>query len=147
MKEEKKNSQQIYKIRVYKDFDFPSFSIDKNNLLSDLSFKCIEEVKENSDNNEFFNFEIVNILPFSLGNEIEEITGNMDYDFFIKEIALESTRENFGDLDYETNPKIFEKVNKTDVSVTFNLKPEVENFFIKQVRKYASLFNSKKIIR
>ena len=127
MKEEKKNSQQIYKIRVYKDFDFPSFSIDKNN--------------------EFFNFEIVNILPFSLGNEIEEITGNMDYDFFIKEIALESTRENFGDLDYETNPKIFEKVNKTDVSVTFNLKPEVENFFIKQVRKYASLFNSKKIIR
>lgn len=147
MKEEKKNSQQIYKIRVYKDFDFPSFSIDKNNLLSDLSFKCIEEVKENSHNNEFFNFEIVNILPFSLGNEIEEITGNMDYDFFIKEIALESTRENFGDLDYETNPKIFEKVNKTDVSVTFNLKPEVENFFIKQVRKYASLFNSKKIIR
>ena len=56
MKEAKKNNQQIYRVRVYKDFDYPSFSIDKNKRLEDISYKAMEEVKESIHNTNYFNF-------------------------------------------------------------------------------------------
>lgn len=148
MKENKKSaksSQEIYRLRVYKDFEYPSFSIDKNNRLEDASYKALEDVRENSENPDYFKCEITHVLPFTLKSNIEEIESSTDYDFFIREIALENTREKFGEINYETNPSIYEAISKTDTSVTLHLIPEVEEFYITQVRKYATLIKNKKI--
>lgn len=154
MKEEKKSNQkeekttqQIYRVRVYKDFDYPSFSINKLNKLEDVSFKAMEEMRENYDNPNYFNFEIINILPFSLKTEITETTGDVDYDFFIREISLEAVREKYGEISYETNPKIFQKISETDTSVTYNLIAEVEAYYIIQIKRYTDLIRHKKIPR
>lgn len=144
---EKSSTQQIYKVRMYRDFSFPSFSVNKNNTLEDLTYKAMEEVKENYRNERFFNFEIINVLPFTLKTEIEEISGNMDYDFFIKEIALEDTREKYGEIDYEKNPDIFELGTKSDTSVTYNLKPKIEDYFLERLRKHILTFGNLRIRR
>ena len=149
MKEEtKKNNQQhIYRVRAYRDFDYPSFSINKVNKLEDISYKALDEMKENSDTPNYFNFEIINVLPFSLRVSVEDTTENMDYDFFIREISLAATREKYGELNYETNPKIFEKEGETDLSVAFHILEEVENYYVNQVKKYTELIRNKKIPR
>lgn len=147
MKEGKKSNQQIYKIRLYKEFSFPSFSIDKNNTLADVTHRALEELKDNLQNPEYFQVEITNILPFTLKSDFQESTGNMDYDFFVRELAINDTKERYGELDYDKNPKIFEKGNQTQSSVTYNVLPEVEDFFVKKLKKYISLFDCKKIER
>ena len=150
MKEQKNSkgsNQQIYRIRVFKDFDIPSFSVDKRNLLSDLSYRSLEEVRENFQHPEYFNFEVINVMPFTLKTEINETTGNADYDFFIREIALDATREKFGELNYEKNPDLFEKREETATSVTFHLREDVEHFYVRQLQRISNLLNTKRISR
>lgn len=150
MKEQKNNkgtNQQIYRIRVFKDFDIPSFSVDKKNLLSDLSYRSLEEVRENFQHPEYFNFEVINVMPFTLKTEVNETTGNADYDFFIREVALDATREKFGELNYEKNPSLFEKREETPTTVTFHLREDIELFYVKQLQRISNLLNTKRITR
>jgi len=139
--------QQIYRVRVYKDFDFPSFSINKNNRLEDVSYKALAEARENilNSNEDYLNFEIINILPFSLKTKIEDTTRNTDYDFFIREIALESLRSKYGEVSHETNPSLFVKVAESPTQVIYNLIEEAEAFYHKEVKRYTVALNNKLI--
>jgi len=144
---DKSKNQQIYRVRVYRNFDFPSFSVDKNNTLEDITFKAREEVRENHENPDYFKCEIINVLPFSLKTEVEETTQNSDYDFFIREIALESVKDKYGDISYESNPSIYEKRDESAVSVTLYLKPEIELYYLEQVRKFTNVIRNKTVHR
>lgn len=146
MKEEKKNSnQQLYRVRLYKDFDFPSFSVSRDNRLEDMAYGALEEMKENYKNTGYFNLELINVLPFSLKTEVTETTNNTNYDFLIREISLENTKEKYGSLEYKDNPKNFSVVSKSDTSVTLCLLPEIEDYFIKQIKKYTNLVKTRTV--
>lgn len=149
MKDKEKNDQKIYRVRVYKDFDYPSFSIDKNNKLQDLSYKIIEDLHENINHNAnldtYFNFEILQVLPFSLNHQIEETTNNTNYDFFIREIALDILQQKYGEINYAKNPDIFEMSKKTDTEVVFTLKPEIEDHYVTMVKKMTKMINEKSV--
>lgn len=149
MKEQKKSdsTQQIYRVRVYKDFDFPSFSINHRNRLEDLTYNALEEVKESAHRGERFECEIINVLPFSLeaSEELEKMEKNKasDLNFFIREIALNDTQEVYGELNFDKNPNLFVKVQDDKLSVRFNLKPEIETHFIKRMQILSKIAENK----
>lgn len=151
MKEQKKNesSQQIYRVRVYKDFDFPSFSINHRNRLEDLTYNALEEVKEHAHRGEHFKCEIINILPFSLkaSEELENLEKNRftDLNFFIREVALNDTQETYGELNFDKNPNLFIKTQDDKLTVKFSLKPEIETFFINRIQTLSRLFENKTV--
>ncbi len=145
MKEKEKSNQQIYRVRVYKDFDFPSFSINKSNRLADVSYMAMEEIRNNSQDQSYFNFEIINVLPFTLRTQIVETTNNSDYDFFIREVALQKITSLYGEIDYEKNPDIFIKTSDTGTSVSFNLRLDIEDIYLKEVRNLTNMINIKGI--
>lgn len=150
------NKQTIYKIRFYKDFEFPSFSIDKNNTLADLHNKSIEEVKENINNeniDSYFNTEVTSILPFEIkinipNFQIDSIPKDISY--FIREFALADLEEKYGPLDFEKNPNIFDKRTKNKYGYIIEnspyvLKNNIENFYIERVEKYLNIYNIKSV--
>lgn len=150
MKEQKKNNpQQIYRVRVYKDFDFPSFSINHRNRLEDLTYNALEEIRESAHRGERFECEIINVLPFSLNasEDLEKIEKNKSSDltFFIREVALNDTQEKFGELNFDKNPSLFVKVQDDKLSVRFNLKPEIEDYFVKKIQNLSKLFENKTV--
>jgi hypothetical protein len=152
MKEDKKfRKQKIYRLRIYKDFEFPSFSINKHNKLKDLSQAALETLKENSKNDnmdDYFSFEIIQELPFSIREEeVIPSTGNIDYDYIVREIALEHTKEKYGELDPQINPSLFKVSEKTSISITYNLIREIEIFYITQIQKYNTLIADKIVIK
>lgn len=151
MKEQKKNdsTQQIYRVRVYKDFDFPSFSINHRNRLEDLTYNALEEIKEYVHRGEQMQFELINVLPFSLENaeklEGQEKKHNFNYNFFIREIAINDTQATYGELNFEKNPDLFVKVQDDKLTVKFSLKPEIEAFFVNRIQTLHRLFENKTI--
>lgn len=155
MNETKDNSgQRLYRVRIYKDFDIPSFSVDENNKLSDLYTKSLEEVIENShDNRNYFDFEILHVMPFAFKKELPKDLDNRwrnDFNFFIREIAINDLEAKFGKLDYKINPSIFDKRTKNDGNGVdpyspYNLKTELEDYFSERVKHYISVLENKVI--
>ena len=147
MKEQKSNEQQIYRVRVYKDFDFPSFSIDHRRKLEDLAYNAIEEMKESSHRGENLNVEVINVLPFSLKIPEEVIQKEKqrsgDLNFFIREVALNETQIKFGELNFDKNPSLFTKVSDKTISVRFRVNPEIEEFFVDKIQNLSMLFENK----
>ncbi len=149
MKEQKKSEsgQQIYRVRAYKDFDFPSFSINHRNRLEDLTYNALQELKDFAHTGENFNFEIINVMPFSLKTSVEDTVKNPDYNFFIREIALQETQDKFGELNFDVNPSLFIKVQDEPTIVKFNLKPEIENYFVERIQTLNRVLENKVVRR
>lgn len=154
MKETKDNNQKLYKIRIYKDFEFPSFSIDSNNKLEDLYTKSIEEVEENFHGGEegYFELEVTHILPFELKKDLQRVNTERamyDYNFFIREIAINDLETKYGKLDYEANPTIFDRRTRNngeiDTHSSYGLKSEIENYYIERVKHYCTVLENKMI--
>ncbi len=153
MKETKDNNQKLFKIRVFKDFEFPSFSIEKDNTMQDLYNKSMEELRENyNNNNNYFEYELVQVTPFVLRKEPENLSVNWNnnFNFFIRELAINELEEKYGKIDYKTNPDIFDKRtrnhgNGVDQDSPYHLKAEIEDFFSNRVNHYVNLFENKLI--
>lgn len=154
MKETKVSKQQhLYKVRVFKDFDFPSFSIDKENRLQDLFSKSLDEVGENFHKGErYFDFEVMHVLPFTFTREVERVNterASYDFNFFIREIAMNDLEAKYGKLDYDSNPTIFDRRTRNNGEIDphspFNLKADVEEYYLERVRHYCSILENKMV--
>lgn len=141
--------QILYNIRVYKDFQFPSFCIDKNNHLSDLYTKSLQELAENFQTEGYFNLEIKQKLPFSI-KTLEglqnpgPINGPIDVNFLVNELALKETESKYGVFDYKKNPSIYQNVEKGS-PYTPNILPEVEKYFVDRYSYFLSIIGPKLI--
>lgn len=147
-------SQVLYKVRVYKDFEFPSFSIDKNQHIADLYSKSLEEVSENFDKDEnYFQMELTQIVPFSI-KEIqkkeEEMRGRkvgVDYNLLIGILSTGAFEKKYGVINYETNPDIYDQKIKNNGSIDgyapYALKPEVERYYLDTYKYYSNLIRNK----
>jgi hypothetical protein len=155
MKGTKDNNQKLYKVRIYKDFEFPSFSIDQNNKLQDLCLKSLEEVEENfHKDDDYFEIEVVQELPFVFNKEVGRIDDNrirFDINFFIREIAINDLEAKFGKLDYKSNPDIFDRRTRNDgtgidENSPYHLKEEVDKYYGERVKHYCAVIENKLIV-
>lgn len=158
-KEATKTSQIIYNVRIYKDFQFPSFSIDKQNSLQDLFTKSLQEVSENYNNPNYFELELKQELPFSV-KTIErleqklELQRNTDVSFLIRELCINDTETKYGVLDPSQNPKIYNYRKRQEgesgdayalLKATSypKLLPEVEEFYLNRYNHYREVLEPK----
>lgn len=135
----KHNNQSIYKIKIYKEFEFPSFSIDSNNKLSDLYVKSLENINENLNTENYFEVVIENILPFKFQDKTIEKGEINNTNFLIKEFCIADTEEKYGKLNMDLNPNIF--------TSTGTLIKEVENFYLSRNNFYNKIATEKLILR
>lgn len=143
----KENGQKLYKIRLYKDFEFPSFSISPSNTLEDLYIKSLEELNDNFNRENYFSLEISQILPFTLEKPLPKDEDRRDFNFFVREIALYDLESRYGKLEYKTNPKVFDRRTKNDgmgvdPESPYKLKVEVENYFHERVQHYFNILKN-----
>jgi len=144
----KDNNQKLYKVRIYKDFEFPSFSINANNTMEDLYIKSLEEVNDNFSRENYFELDILQVLPFTLEKPLPEDEDRRDFNFFIREIALHDLEAKYGKLEYKTNPSVFDKRTRNDGTgidpeCPYKLKTEVENFFHERAQHYLNILKNK----
>lgn len=155
MKETKKDNitnQKLYRIRIYKDFEFPSFSINQDNTIADLLNKSMEELSENysAESYDYFDHELIQVMPFSLEKELPKLSSrfNTNFNFAIREIAINDVEQKYGKLNYESNPSIFDKRTKSngesiDPRSPYHLKGEVEDYYSERVQHYANILENK----
>lgn len=143
------NNQKLIKVRVYKDFEFPSFSINQDNSLEDLYHKSLEEVEDNFQEEGYFQIEIIQTLPFTLKKDQEhQKTMGHNFGFFIREIALADLAAKYGEINYERNPEIFDRRTRNNgegavEDSPYNLKEEVEQFYSDRVSYYLKALENK----
>lgn len=147
---EQTGNQKLYKIRIYKDFEFPSFSINQENTLLDLYDKSLEEVHDNLKTEDYFELEVTQTLPFTLKREEEPNKMKSSLKFFIKEVAIRDLETKYGELDYEKNPSIYDKRTRNngrgaDADSPYYLKTEVEDYFSMKVNYYSEIFLNRNI--
>jgi len=153
MKETKDSSQKLYKIRIFKDFEFPSFSISADNTLYDLYVQSLDELRENFNGENYFELEVKQILPFKFTREVEEEERGepgviKDYRFLIKEIAIRDVEDKFGKLDYNSNPSIFDRRTRNDgsgldIHSPYYPKVEVDAYYSERVKHYYEIIENK----
>lgn len=156
----KESKQKIYRVVLSKSFEYPSCIVSESNTLQDLHSRAVEDflAKASSGNyNESdFDIKLESVLPFKIrkktDEEEEDITARRSLNAIIKELAEHDTAEQFGELDFEKNPDIFdyepeERNSSGDVirEEEIYLMSEVEEFFNSRMDYYRSILIKLKI--
>lgn len=133
---EKKTNQKLYKYRIYKDFEMPSFAIDSGDIDYNLMDQAYREVWENSKNRDYFQGEIVDVIPFTTNKYPNMLKEKFNYSKLVKALTLEEIQKEYGELDFDKNPDLFEREEKDGFRVTFNLKDEIQDKMYDLNQKY-----------
>ena len=133
---EKKTNQKLYKYRIYKDFEMPSFAIDNGDIDYNLMDQAYKEVQENSKNRDYFQGEIVDVVPFTTNKYPNMLKEKFNYSKLVKALTLEEIQKEYGELDFDKNPDLFEREEKDGFRVTFNLKDEIQDKMYDLNQKY-----------
>lgn len=133
---EKKTNQKLYKYRIYKDFEMPSFAIDNGDIDYNLMDQAYKEVQENSKNRDYFQGEIIDVVPFTTNKYPNMLKEKFNYSKLVKALTLEEIQKEYGELDFDKNPDLFEREEKDGFRVTFNLKDEIQDKMYDLNQKY-----------
>ena len=133
---EKKTNQKLYKYRIYKDFEMPSFAIDSGDIDYNLMDQAYKEVQENSKNRDYFQGEIIDVVPFTTNKYPNMLKEKFNYSKLVKALTLEEIQKEYGELDFDKNPDLFEREEKDGFRVTFNLKDEIQDKMYDLNQKY-----------
>lgn len=133
---EKKTNQKLYKYRIYKDFEMPSFAIDNGDIDYNLMDQAYKEVQENSKNRDYFQGEIIDVVPFTTNKYPNMLKEKFNYSKLVKALILEEIQKEYGELDFDKNPDLFEREEKDGFRVTFNLKDEIQDKMYDLNQKY-----------
>lgn len=142
-------NQKMYKVRLFRDFEFPAFSVNNSNVLEDLTYKSLDEVGENFQQENYFQIEVDQDLPFILNKKLAKIKGgNRHANFIVKEISLIETELKFGELDYVKNPHLFQVSeefgdNLVESGIKLYVTDEIEQFFTSKVNLYSKSLQTK----
>jgi hypothetical protein len=131
------STQKIYKVRIYKDFYFPSFSVNKNAPLGELTLNAIDEIKENFEDEGYFEAEVLDILPFNFREEAAIPELKIGTGTLIRELAFSIMEQKYGKLDPTVNKDLFEEINdlRGDMRIQFYLRGDIE-------KEYSKLLNT-----
>lgn len=132
----KKTDQKLYKYRIYRDFEMPSFAIDNEDIDYNLMDQAYREVLENSKNRDYFQGEIVDVIPFTTNKYPNMLNEKFNYSKLVKALTLDEIQKEYGELDFDKNPDLFEREEKDGFRVTFNLKDEIQDKMYDLNQKY-----------